>query len=182
MITNNILKLQDILRQQQVIMTFSGRFSQGIIEELGDAVKNHLESEQLSTKNIYNVFSVFIEQAQNIRNYSVSKKDLKTHSLIANSGIVIIGKEELGYFICSGNIVEDEDIDDLKQKIEHIQAMDPEDLKKYYKELLKKDADPKAGGAGIGIVDMARKAKYPIEYQILQLEDNISFFVFKVIV
>ena len=80
----NLLELQKILQQHGVLISFSGRFSQEIIEELGDAVKKYLETESISQTETYNVFSVFIEQTQNIKNYCGQKVNSPYLDRIAN--------------------------------------------------------------------------------------------------
>ncbi|MDF2816038.1 MAG: hypothetical protein K0Q81_2238, partial [Paenibacillus sp.] len=37
-------------------------------------------------------------------------------------------------------------------------------------------------GAGLGLIDMARKATVPLEYSIIAQDDSLSFFTLKAIV
>ena len=87
------------------MISFSGHFSQGIIQELGEAIKEHMENEDKPKSKIFNVFSIFIEQAQNINNYFASKKNDSINEAITDSAIVCIGKSKGDYFIWSGNAV-----------------------------------------------------------------------------
>jgi hypothetical protein len=115
---NNLLELQNTLRNNGILISFSGRFSQGIIEELGDAIKKHMEAEDRPKNDIFNVFGIFIEQTQNIKNYSSKKMLTDAYNTITNSGIVSIGKSDTGYFIWSGNIIENCDKLKLHEKLE----------------------------------------------------------------
>lgn len=70
---DRIQQLREKFEEQGTIMSFSGAFSQGIIEEVGEAIKiyvNHQEEKDQIPK----IFSVFIEMTQNIKNYSNSKR------------------------------------------------------------------------------------------------------------
>lgn len=175
MMKMNLLNLQKTLDDYGVLISFSGRFSQEIIEELGDAVKKYLETDALSQTLIYNVFSVFIEQTQNIKNYSVKKAGSLLGERIANSGIVAIGKSETGYFVTSGNLVENGDMPALTAKLEEIISLDKSGLKKLYKDQIKKDVIP-GSGAGLGLIDMARKSGFPLEYSSTKISDELFFF------
>lgn len=175
----NLLDLQKLLQNYGVLISFSGRFTQVIIEELGDAVKKYLETEATSQNDTYNVFSVFIEQTQNIRSYSACKTDSPLGDRIANSGIVAIGKSEEGYFVSSGNLVENDDIGLLKDRLEKILSLDKLGLKKLFKEQMKKELPPDATSAGLGLIDMARRSSKPLEYSLVKLDENISFFTLK---
>jgi hypothetical protein len=171
----NLHELQKLLQNHGVLISFSGRFTQEIIEELGDAVKKYMETEAISRNDIYNVFSVFIEQTQNIKNYSAAQIGSADGDKIANSGIIAIGKSEAGYFVSSGNMVTNQDIATLSARLDEIVALDKDALKKLYKEQLRKEMPPGAG-AGLGLIDMARRASRTLSYSIVKLDGHMSFF------
>lgn len=175
----NLLELQKTLQSYGVLISFSGRFSQEIIEELGDAVKKYLETESISQTETYNVFSVFIEQTQNIKNYCGQKAASPYLERIANSGIVAIGKTEQGHYISAGNLIECADAPKFVAQLDTIVAMDKPALKQYYKQQLKADVPPGSNSAGLGLIDMARKASRPLEYSIEKIDEAVCFFTLK---
>lgn len=174
--------LQNILGTSKILTCFSGRFSQGLIEEMGEAVKKHMESEEKPKSDIFNVFSIFVEQTQNIKNYLSVKEDDSTYNPYVGNAIVCIGKMDETYFVWSGNVIENSDIEPLEKKLEMVIKADKDELKKLYKEQLKKELDPGKNGAGIGLIDIARKASQPIEYSFDKIDDKFSFYEIKVIV
>lgn len=176
----DLLEIQQALRKQGILISFSGRFSQAVIEELGDAVKRYLETEATSQNETYNVFSIFIEQTQNIKNYGSSHEEGSAGSLMAGSGIVTIGKTSEGYFVSSGNLIENKDAQCLKARIEALSGLDKTALKKLYKEQLKKELPPGSTGAGLGLIDMAKRSSRPLEFSILPRDEQFSFFTLKV--
>lgn len=182
MANNHLLKIQNFLTEQGVLISFSGRFSQSIIEELGEALKNYLEEEQRPKNNIFNVFAIFIEQSQNIRNYSASKKDTAAFEKISQSCIVTIGALNETNYIYSGNLVENKDVEALVKRIEEIKPLDKDELKKLYKEKRKESINVDNGSAGLGLIDIARKASAPLEYSITKIDNEFSFFTLRVFV
>ncbi|MEG6522331.1 SiaB family protein kinase [Desulfotomaculum sp. 1211_IL3151] len=182
MVYSGLMSLQSHLRQQGILISFSGKFSQIIIEELGEAVKKYLETEEHPKTDIFNVFSVFIEQTQNIKNYCESKIAAGSYDTIANSCIVIIGKDENGHYVSSGNIIENKDAKKLATRIENLIPLDKTSLKKLYKEKIKQELPPDSLGAGVGLIDIARKARKPLEYTVNMIDEQFSFFTLKVIV
>jgi len=179
---NKLIELQKTLKEKGILISFSGRFSQGIIEELGDAIKKHMETEDLPRNDIYNVFAIFVEQTQNIKNYTAKKLDTIHYDSIVNSGIVTIGKKEEGYFISSGNLIENKDVEALAERINRISALDKSELKNLYKEQMKRELEQGSMGAGVGLIDIARKASNPVSYSINKVDDLLSFFTITVIV
>lgn len=179
---NKLIDLQRTLKKEGILISFSGRFSQGIIEELGEAIKKHMEAEDYPRNDIYNVFAIFVEQTQNIKNYSTSKEGNEFYEAIAASGIVTIGKTEQNYFISSGNLVEKKDAELLAEKIDSIKNLGKQELKQLYKEQMKKEIDPGSAGAGVGLVDIARKAALPIHYSFEKMDHDLLFFTLTVVV
>ena len=174
--------IQKLLRNTNVLTCFSGKFSQGLIEELGEAVKKHLEGHEISKNNIFAVFSIFIEQTQNIKNYMATKQDSEQYNYLASSSIVCIGKDMDEYFVWSGNLVENKDIGPLENKLKLVSTSNKDELKRLYKEQLKKEYDPEKSGAGIGLIDISRKASKPIEYSFEEIDENYSYYEIKVII
>jgi hypothetical protein len=177
-----IKDIQNLLFKNKVLICFSGRFSQGIIEELGEAIKKHMENEDKSKKDIFNVFSIFIEQTQNIKNYVANKQNSNGYELICSSSIVCIGKTVEGYFIWSGNTIENLDREPLRAKLDLVSKLGKDELKKLYREQMKKDIEPGSLGAGIGLIDIARKATLPIEYSFEAVDNCRSFYQLRVVV
>ncbi|MGE5652983.1 MAG: SiaB family protein kinase [Bacillota bacterium] len=182
MVIAKLMELQNTLKRDGILISFSGRLSQGIIEELGEAIKKHMEAEETPKTEIFNVFAVFVEQTHNIKNYAATRQGSKDYETIANSGIVTIGKVDHSYFVCSGNLVTNEDADSLIPRIERLRDLDKAGLKQLYKEQMKREIPPGSQGAGLGLIDIARKASQPIQYSILKLNDTHSFFTLNVIV
>ncbi len=183
MLTNDsLLDIQNRMRENGFLICFSGKFTQAIIEELGEAVKKYLEMEESPRNDIFNIFSIFIEQTQNIRNYCMSKEGNEAFERIAHSCIVTIGKTEAGNLIRCGNLIEEKDIPGLVERIAVICRMDKTELKMYYKQKLREELPEGSTSAGMGFIDIARKASQPLEYSILKVDDSFSFFTLQAIV
>jgi hypothetical protein len=182
-INENLHQLIGELSSYGIIISFNGSFTQGIIEEIGAAITSYLQTEKNTDEtDIHNVFSVYIEQAQNIKTYFLKKStdnDKLEISRRAFESIIVIGRQDEQFFVCSGNLVHNDDIQNLKQRIEHVNSLSKDQLKKYYKETLRK-ASPPCDNAGLGIIDMARKAAFPLEYMFMPRDENYAFFTLKV--
>jgi hypothetical protein len=179
---SQLFEVQSFLRNRKILISFSGRLTQGLIEEYGAAVRQYLEDEARPTSEIREIFSIFIEQTQNIKNYCLRKKESQHYDDITSSCIVTIGKTAEGSTIWAGNLIENEDIPSLVQKLDMLSNLDKNELKQLYKELLRKELPEGVTGAGIGLVDMARKSRLPLEYTVTPLDENVSFFTLKAVV
>jgi hypothetical protein len=93
-----------------------------------------------------------------------------------NDGIFMIGKDEKGYFLVSGNFIYNNEIPILEAKINYVNSLDKTDLARLYKTKLQMTTLSDRGGAGLGLIDIARKSGQSLEYHFSQVDNAISFY------
>lgn len=176
----DVLEVQQALRSRGILISFSGKLTQALIVEYGEAVKSYLETEDRPQNEVFNIFALFIEQTQNINNYNASKAGSPNYEELLQSSIVTIGKtEDNGYTVCSGNLVEREDAAGLQAYIDSLIHLDKTELKALYKSKLKAELAPGALSAGLGMIDMARKSSSPLQYSLVEQHNGLAFFTLK---
>ncbi|MDP4127845.1 MAG: SiaB family protein kinase [Bacillota bacterium] len=169
--------LKKSLEEYRVLICFSGQFSQGIVEQLCDSIKGQITEVEGIKQNPMKVISVFVEQAQNIINYNLKNLNHKNSEQLLESSIVTIGKSADGFFVTSGNIIDNKDLDDLIHKIDFLNSLMPDELKQQYKEIIRREGHvDHERGAGLGLIQMARKAKLPLEYKNYRINDELTYF------
>jgi hypothetical protein len=186
MLASQLMDLRGMLHSQGVIFAYSGYVTEPVLSGVGEALKQKLTIDDADTKTLRSVFAVFVEQMQNIIRYSAEK----AHSALAPAsdpsalmeiryGILTIGKEGNDYMVCAGNLVERADVERLRAKLSRIRDMNKDELKALYKEQLR--AEPEAGskGAGLGFMEIARRASKPIEFDFTDVDAKHAFFALK---
>jgi len=168
--------LREIFERCRIILSFNGPFSQSVIEELGEAIRRHLESQTQPRKRIADVFAVYIEITQNIRHYAESQGRDEAHTARLNKGTVLIARDGDEYSVVSGNLILAADAEALQQRLDQVCGMDKDALKAAYKERLRTPLEEGARGAGLGFLSMARKASQPLSFSISDAEDGHKFF------
>lgn len=177
----SLLSLHQQFEEANIQICFNGPLSHSIIEELGLAVRRYLENETSGSDKMMDVFAVYIEQTQNVRNYAQSKIAQLTSS-IYNTITLMIGREESHYVVMSGNVVHQDDVAALIRKIDQLRELDAAGLKALYKEQRRKPVIEGASGAGLGLIDMARKTSQPLAYEVQKIDNNTAFFTLKAVV
>lgn len=180
--TDAMLQVQGFLREKGILICFSGKLSQELIEEYGAAVKKYLLAEDRPVDEVYQIFSIFIEQTQNIKNYCSKQQSDPDFEEINTSCIVTIGKTDEGSYISSGNLVRREDIANLTGRLDELQKLDKSAIRKLYKERLREELPPDAEGSGLGLIEMARKSSRPLTYTVTVINERLSFFTLRAIV
>jgi hypothetical protein len=177
-------KLYQNLKENDILMTYCGAFAQESIEGIGNAIRKNLAAEEAETSTALTVFSIFIEQVQNILNYSAEKLIIREddeHEL--RFGMAIVGRNPTGkFFVCCGNKVLREDMPVIKEKLEMLNALSREDLKDLYKKQRRNVLPLNGKGAGLGLIEMARKSEGPMEYSFEPAGSDWFFFSIKVTV
>ena len=118
-----------------------------------------------------------VECLQNIYKHSdelnVSGKGRKKH------GIFLVAQDDNGYVVSTGNMIENEKIDGIKKSIDHINSLNPEEIKELYKKQITLGVLSEKGGAGLGFIDICKKTGNPLEYRFENIDENKSFFILK---
>jgi len=174
----DIKRLEEVLNEDGIVfLTYGGFITQSLIVGMTEALEKESQEHNLGLSEANNLFTIFIELSQNMMNYSKSKKEENTE--FDPKGLIVVGKNEKGeYYVFSQNILDQEDQARITPRLEEIAAMQPEDIKKRYRELRKSGKDAHGKGAGIGFYEIAKKCKN-IEYTFEELNDKKSYFQFK---
>lgn len=176
----SLMSLKDLFSAQKIILCFNGPISRNIIGELGSAIKEHIESNHAPELEVMDVFSVYIEMTQNIRNYASAKG----FSDVESTATVMIAAAEPGHYaVCAGNLVETEDGNTLVDRIRTLADLDKAELKALYKQQLRQPhSDVKGRGAGLGLIEIARRSSQPMEASLHPLECGRAFFSLRAII
>jgi len=175
---HDLFELASHLSRDGALLCFTGSFSQSIIEELGNALRKYLELDSAQRSSFMDVFSVYIEAAQNVRNYGathLSGEDPAERAQKERS-IVVIAKEGGRHVIRAGNAVHNAHLPALLGRLSQVAALDRAGLRALYKEQLKSQERTATGGAGLGLIEMARKATSPLAWATRTIDDRFSFF------
>ena len=174
--STDVKALRDTLERSNILLSFNGPLSQSVIEELGEAIRRHLDGASPPNQHSADLFTVYIELTQNIRNYADRTARNETEKRQLNSGPVLVGQEGDSYSIHSGNLVRREDSKALAARLDEILSLDRAGLKAAYKERLRQPVEDGALGAGLGFLQIARTASGPIEYDLSDADDGHVFF------
>jgi len=173
----DLYELKKDLGKRGVFFCLSGPISQNLVAEIGTTLEQHMSIGEAGKSTVLRVFSTVVENAQNIIRYSDERKD------DLSLGIIAVGHEDDHYFVLCGNMVESNKIGRLVENLTKIQKMNKNELKDYYKNQRRKGPPKESkGGAGLGFIEMARRASKPIEFSFKKINNEFHFFSMKIVV
>ena len=180
LIAEEVLGFQRNMTRRGIIFSFTGYISEGILKALGDALRQKIRLESTDTKTVNRVFSVFVEQVQNIIRYSAERIEHDAEPPVElSSGMITVGSENGRFFVICGNVIGRQDADTLAARLRELAGMDSDELRRFYKEKLREPPDEGSKGGSIGLIEIARRASEPIQFDFQHISDAQSYFVLK---
>jgi len=177
---NNEYDIQNASCASEAFLTFYGPISQELISEIAQLVRKHLKNKGVSQTTISKVFSLLIEQSQNIFHYSAERIENTEHkNSTIQIGMISVGMKDNRYYVEGGNLIENAFISKLEKKLTYVKSLSKEALKLLYKKQRKSAIYDSSKGAGLGIIEVARKSSRPLEFNFNKIDDQYSFFLIK---
>ena len=157
--------LYDLILFKKIIFLFKGDFSDNMITPLLNILEHNIGDKKNS--NLFKIYHIAVELIQNISRHGrkINEK---------NSGAFYIKKIDGGFYLGTGNYIDDDSIQ-VYEHIEKINSMSKEELDETYRDTLKKSIKTKIKNAGVGLIDMRRTLMCPIELK--QVKDEIGTYI-----
>ncbi len=174
----DIGQVQDLVENDGIVfLSYGGFLSQALISGMTEALEKEALSSDISMGISNNIFTIFIELAQNMMNYS--KTQHKDCQEIEPGGLIVVSKdEESNYYIQSQNIVSIDDKKKMEPKLIDVTTLDKESIKKIYKELRRSGKGTHNKGGGLGFYEIAKRCDH-IEYNFKKINENKFYFHIK---
>jgi len=175
----DITKLEDFLDDSGVVfLSYGGMLTQELISNMTEALEKETEKNNIGISASTNLFTIFVELSQNMMNYSKCKNVCEEE--FDPKGLVLVGynKDDNSYYVLSRNIINAVDKDKILPKLEEIQSMGRDEVKKKYRELRRSGLDKHNKGAGIGFLEISKRCDN-IDFTFKKINENKYQFMFQ---
>ena len=125
-----LFDMHKLMLRNEVMLTYSGYMSQALLSSIASVLKQQIEQEQVPRKVMRNIFSVFVEQYENVVRYSDDQ--MEDDGIDVRYGIMAISKGNDSYVLNCGNLIQSDKVAALKNRLENLQKMSEEDLMNLY--------------------------------------------------
>ncbi|MEO5569768.1 MAG: SiaB family protein kinase [Bacteroidia bacterium] len=175
----DIYNLYKDLERDEIILSFKGDITQDLLSSVFSIMESRLEHEDNEPHLKKKFYHILIECLQNLYHHNETMPvDL---DVPANEGsasaIFMIGRGEDNCFrIITGNYIMNSNSEELKARLDKVNGMNAEQLRAYYLDKLNTTELSDKGGAGLGMIDIARKSGHKIDYNFNKVSDKYSFF------
>ncbi len=174
-LVDQIYGIERMMVENQLLLAYKDNINEETSDQLIAMVDSKMIGFDEEKKIKKKVFNVLVECLQNVSRHAEPEKG-KDHE----SSILLIGRNENSFFIITGNMMNNDKTEYLKEKLEHINNLKPDEIRDKYKELMSNMEFSDKGGAGLGLLDIARISANKFEYDFRKLGDKKTYFTLKV--
>ena len=165
------------MEHDDIILAFKGDVTEELLDSVFRIMESRLEDSPAELRLKKKVNNILVECLQNVYHHMEGFSEDEISSEHTGSAMFVICQAgDNSFRIITGNHMLNSNIEKLKDKIDSINAMTQEELKAHYLERLKSASFSEKGGAGLGMIDMARKSGNKLHYSFDTLNERVSFF------
>jgi len=172
----SVLTLYDELVNNGISLVYLGELNHEITKMFTSMAESEMErnSEEKQIKKV--VYHSMVETLQNMSKHS----DEIANPTNLGKGLFMVGKKEDTYYIITSNKISNDKVADLKEALDEVNESTVEQLREMFKKQLRYGKLSNKGGAGLGLIDIARKTEEKLDYQFIPINDYSHLFILKV--
>lgn len=160
--------------ENQISISYLGVPNDQITHQLTSLAESFIANNETLEKTSAKVSFLIAESFQNIIRHG--SKTSNYQELENEKDFFQINFLPHRVIIASKNLVENQRINTLDDKINEINELDKDSLKDTWKKTISEGNFSKEGGAGLGVIEMARKSGMPLRKKFTPLNNNLSQF------
>jgi len=158
-------------------LIYKGEMNHQIMRSFAFMANRKIAEKNLPTSIRKRVFHIMIECLQNITKHS---DDYDKNDRQIGNGLFIVGQEKESFYVVTGNLVRNEKLKALEERLITINSADRNMLKKIFlKQMMEGNLNEK-GGAGLGLIDIARKSGKKLFYHFVPYDNKRHYFLLAV--
>lgn len=149
---------------------YRGEFNPDITNYILSLAEKNIVESKIKGRTKKRVFHIMVESIQNITRH----QDFSDENL-AQTAFFAIQKSGPIFYITTGNIINKEEIEPLKVKLENLNSLSKNELTQTYLEVLNDGQISSKGGAGLGLIEIVRKSGNKLSYDFKNMSTDKAF-------
>jgi hypothetical protein len=163
-------RIRDKMMKERLMFVYRGVVTNENSLPLLMLLEKEMENSEFGFTGRKRLFMFVLESLQNVSRHS----DQEQH---ANMSLVVYSKTGNGYTVTTGNVLPSSSINDLKSKLDEINKLQTSEIRNVYRQMLSTSEFSKKGGAGLGLIEMAKKTGNKLDYDFVPLDEEFSYFI-----
>lgn len=168
-------ELYNTMLAENVLMIRKGDFSQQSILPLLQLIENNMNLQKKVPKLTRTAMYLMVELLQNVSKHASDRKGTR-------EGIFVVAIDNTKYTLNTGNYIDADKVEPLKEKLKNLASLDKDGLAELYKSNLLKKENVSGKGAGMGLIEICKYSSEKLKFNFIPVSDTLSFFSLNVTV
>jgi hypothetical protein len=164
----------DSVNGQTLLFSHFGDFDQAKSDSALKMVESMIIEAGDKRQTMKRVCNLLIEILQNISLHGARDRSGHMHAFL------IVARSQKGYRVLTGNLVLASDMKALVNRMDDLLKLDENELRRLYIEILCNEEFSHKGGAGLGLITVAKRAEQNLRYRTHDLDNNFGYFEMEV--
>jgi len=171
-----ISQLERLMAEKNIYLIWSGHITADVGKEVLTFTETKLAEDDVESTLRRRVFSILVEIIENVARYSPGRDDEEKYGM----PVAMIRYKNHTYHLTTGNLIANDKVDHLKEKLDIINGYDKEGLTKLFRKSLSGQTMSSSSTGNMGLIDMARKSGNKLVYQFDRINDQYSYYMISV--
>lgn len=163
-------RIRDLMMKERLMFAYRGAVTNENSIALLTILEKEMEDSEFGFVGRKRLFMFVLESLQNVQRHGSGESH-------ADMSMVVYSKSPYGYTVTTGNVVQAAESIALNEKLEQINRLDPKGLRELYRQMLSISEFSVKGGAGLGLIEMARSTGNKLDYDFVPIDKNYSYFI-----
>ena len=166
------------IAHKDIVLHYKGPLTYDTIGELITSLRENMKLRGTRFGLFKKLLTLMIESLENIVRY-YSDSMVSTYILEEYPPEILISMNSTLYTLETVNLIYHSDIPALKAKLTQLNNFDQEAIKELYKATITNGKFSEKGGAGLGIIEMAKIVEKKMEFSFTDIDQEHSYFYLK---
>jgi hypothetical protein len=163
-------QIRDKMREERLMFVYRGVVTKDNSIPLLMLLEKEMENSEFGFVGRKRLFMFVLESLQNVSRHS-------DHNLLAKMSLVVYSRLNGGYTVTTGNVISSSNIDDLKRRLNEINNLQTGEIRAVYRQMLSNSELSSKGGAGLGLIEMAKRTGNKLDYDFVNLDNGSNYFI-----
>ena len=162
--------IREKMAQDRLMFVYRGVVTNENSSSLLMLLEKEMETSEFSFIGRKRLFMFVLESLQNVSRHS-------DRNQYGEMSLVVYSRRGNGYTVTTANVIETERIEGLREKLNEINKLEADEIRSLYRDMLSHAEFSSKGGAGLGLIEMAKKTGNKLDYDFIPLDDKLSYFI-----
>ena len=165
-----VRRIRDKMKKERLMFVYRGVVTNDNSVPLLLLLEKEMENSEFGFIGRKRLFMFVLESLQNVSRHS----DVNEH---ADMSLVVYSKIDGGYTVTTGNVIPTSGMDELKRRLDEINNLESGEIRTVYRQMLSNAEFSSKGGAGLGLIEMAKKTGNKLDYDFRKMDGENAYFI-----